>query len=255
MPPGSARPGRRRWSPCSTCTGGVRRARRRCCPGARRSRAWSSGSAPGPGPRRCWGRRRTWSRRWGCRQPGRAVRAGWRHRGLHRIVVEDRDQRVVVGAEAVGPGAVEVGERVHRRRVHPLVDDADVERVGVLAGGERDVLVGDGVEVDAGLRVLALDPVTDVLLAAEIAGPLDGDRQIALVLVRGVGGLVQGDRSRAGAVMGHGRAGGGGDHERQTEAGDGGQDGSGRERVHGLWVWGRMTGWVSVRKSAARARV
>ena len=69
-------------------------------------------------------------------RPGRERRAGRRIAGLHRIVVEDRDQRVVVGAEAVGPGAVEVGERVHRRRVHPLVDDADVERVGVLAGGD-----------------------------------------------------------------------------------------------------------------------
>ncbi len=153
---------------------------------------------------------------------------------VERVVVEDRDLRVVVGPEAVGPRAVEVGERGHRRRVHPLVDDAHVERVGALARGESDVVVGDRVEVDARLRVLALDPVADVLLPAEIARALDRDRQVALVLMRGVGRLIELNRSGAAAIVRGRGLRGGGDHESQPQAGEDKKGGSARKDAHGL---------------------
>ena len=128
-----------------------------------------------------------------------------------RIVISE----LLIGTQAVGPRAVEVGERLDRRRVHALVDDPDVEGVGALAGREDDVLIVDRVEVDPGLRVLALDPIADVLLTTQIAGPLDGDRQVALVLMRRVRGLVELYGAGARAVMGRGGVGGGGDEEGQ----------------------------------------
>src|SRR6185312_10324437 len=136
-----------------------------------------------------------------------------------------------------------VGERVDGRRVHAPVDDPDVEGVGALARSDGDVVVVDDVEVDAGLRVLALDPVADVLFAAQIARALDRDRQIALILVRGVGRLIELDLAGAGAVVGYGGLGGSGDHKGQPQTGEGEKGGSARKDAHGLRVQCKRTVW------------
>jgi hypothetical protein len=132
---------------------------------------------------------------------------------------------------------------VHRGRVHALVDDPDVEGVRALSRREDDVVVGDGVEVDPGLRVLALDPVADVLGAAHITRALDRDRQIALILMRRIGRLVERHLAGAGAVMRDGGLGSGGDHESQPQAGESEEGGSARENAHGLRT--RVQGRVS----------
>src|ERR1035437_5082252 len=108
---------------------------------------------------------------------------------------------------------------MHREGVHPLVDDRDDEAVAALPRDEDRIGVGDEFEVDSRLGILALDAVTDVLLAAEVAGPLDRDRQVALILMGRVGRLIEGSGPGADRVAGDGSLTAGRKHEQRPEAG------------------------------------
>jgi cytochrome c oxidase subunit 2 len=172
--------------------------------------------------------------------------------GGDRVVVQDRHGRVGVGPHRVGPGAVQVGQGVDRGGVHPLVDDPHVERVAALPGGQRDVAVVDRVEVNPVLGVLLFDAVADVLGHVEITRPLDRDRQIALGLVGGVGGLIERHRAGQDGQIGGGeleRGRGGGRRGRNAQqpdqqnrgAAQGGGAGQPRQEVrqgHGQWRTG-----------------
>ena len=129
---------------------------------------------------------------------------------VQRIVAQDRDRRVDrtggVGLarrvpERLGVGAEQVGDGVHRRRAHAAVDDLDVEGVRRLPRLEVRERVADRLEIQARLGVEVADAVAHVLGDGGV-GAGDRDRQLALVLVGGVGGLGEVDVARGGLGTG-----------------------------------------------------